>query len=149
MRRIIARAHVPAELRKAMRQAAGVLVFDAAVIVVIGQLGWIRFAPSTVWSTLVTFAVTFVWYELWFYFVHRMLHETPLYRIHALHHEARVPHPLTTLTFSIAERSLVLVGLIAFSVMISRVLPVALAGLTLYGLVNHVLGVLGHSNVEV
>lgn len=148
-RRIIARAYLPAEVRKAMRQAAGVLVFDAAVIVLIGQLGWIRFAPSTVLTTLVTFAVTFVWYEIWFYFAHRMLHETALYRIHALHHEARVPHPFTTLTFSVAERSVIMTGMVAFNILISHVMPVAIAGLTLYGIVNHVLGVLGHSNVEV
>jgi lathosterol oxidase len=148
-RRIVDRAYAPGQLPRALRQAAGVLLFDAAIIVLVGELGWIRFAPSTVAATVVTFAVTFVWYEVWFYAIHRLLHETPLYRIHALHHENRVTHPISALSFSLAERVLILAGLIAFSALVSRVLPITLAGLTIYGLLNHVLAVLGHSNVEV
>ena len=148
-RRIIARAWIPAQLRAALRQTAAVLLFDAAIIIAVGKLGWIHFSPSTIASTLLTFALTFVWYEIWFYLVHRALHETRLYRIHAIHHEAAVPHPLSVLTFSIAERAIMLAGLIGFIALLSYVLPVATVGLTIYGLVNHILAVIGHSNVEV
>lgn len=147
-RRVYRRSYGPGQLGRELRAAVAVVLFDASVLAVVRHAGWIRFVRPTVSSILLTFVVMFVWFEVWFYVMHRLLHTRKLYFLHAQHHVARVTHPMTSLSFSLGERAILLLGAVGFAALASRVMPVTLPGLLGYFLTNYVLNVVGHSNVE-
>jgi sterol desaturase/sphingolipid hydroxylase (fatty acid hydroxylase superfamily) len=137
------------QLRSEMKAAVATLLLDAALFVLVASLGWLSWAPSGLVTSAVTFLALFVFTEIWFYLCHRALHTPWLFRIHRQHHCAVIVDPLTSLSFSVAERALLIGGVILFVALLSQVMPVTPWGAALYGLTNYALNVLGHSNVEV
>ena len=73
---------------------------------------------------VLTFAVMFVWFEIWFYVTHRLMHTRALYFIHKQHHVAKVTDPLAALSFSLAERAILITGALGFAALLSRWHPI-------------------------
>jgi len=155
--RVLSGGYSPGQLRSEASAGLQVLALDA----VAAALVW-AWAQSTLdlqhlgqlfggqgWASgLLTFAALFVWYELWFYVTHRLLHSRWGWRWHRQHHVAVVCSPLTAFSFSLGERALLLTGVLIFAAAGAAVGGASLVGMAVYGLLNQILNVLGHSNVE-
>lgn len=137
------------QLPHEVRGAAAVVLFDSVVTACVIHFGWIPFAAPTLLTTVMTTVLLFAWFEVWFYATHRLMHTRPFYRWHAYHHHARVTSPWTSLSFSLAERSVLMVGVVGFAAAIAPFVPIAAPGVMVYLMLNYVLNVLGHSNAEV
>lgn len=147
-RRVYRRPFGSQQFRSELTAAALVLVLDVLAFATFRRFGLIPFAEATPARTLFTFGLFFVWYEIWFYGTHRLLHARPLYFLHAQHHVAKVTHPLTSLSFGLVERVILLMGSLGFAAIVARFVPLTLPGMVLYVLLNFVLNVWGHLNVE-
>ncbi|GMU61509.1 MAG: hypothetical protein AMXMBFR34_32720 [Myxococcaceae bacterium] len=132
-----------------LKAAVTVLLFDAVVVGMAVSAGLWTFAPATAGATALTWLVMFCWYEVWFYAVYRLLHTKALYRFHAQHHVAKVTGPLTSLSFGLVERALLLLGAVGASAALSRLMPITATGVLAYFFTNYVLNLWGHLNVEV
>lgn len=133
-----------------LRRGMLVLALDASVFALAVHAGLFAVSRSpSAQSTLVTAAAFFVWFEVYFYFSHRALHHPMLFWIHRYHHEGRGTNPWTSLAFSFSERIVLYVGVYTPAILLARVHPVPVDGFGLYFLVNYVLNVNGHMNVEI
>lgn len=132
-----------------VKGAAAVVLFDAVVTACVIHFDWIPFAAPILLTTVMTTVLLFAWFEVWFYATHRLMHTRPFYRWHARHHHARVTSPWSSLSFSLAERSVLMVGIVGFAAVLAPFVPVAAPGLMAYLMINYLLNVLGHSNAEV
>lgn len=147
-RRIYLRAFDKGQLRSELRSAIVIVLFDAVAIGLSRHLKLMDLAPASPASFARTFVLLAVWTEVWFFFSHWALHQKPLYFLHAQHHVAKVTSPLTSMSFSLAERAILLVGINGFAILSSKVMPISIAGLTAYFVFNYALNVWGHLNVE-
>lgn len=147
-RRIYHVAYRDKQLMQEAKAGLLVLLFDATVIGASSQLGWLNPAPFHWLNALVTFVAVFCWIEIWFYVTHRLMHTKPLYWLHRQHHTAVITNPLTSLSFSLGERAVLLFGVLGVFLPLSNVLPVSQVGLIGYFSINYILNVAGHSNVE-
>lgn len=136
------------QLWSELKAAVGTLLVDAALFTLMAKLGWLSWAPSGLAPSAGTFLALFAFTELWFYLCHRALHTPWLFWIHRQHHHAVIVDPLTSLSFSVLERTVLVGGVLLFLALVSQVMPVTPWGAALYGLANYALNVLGHSNVE-
>lgn len=126
-----------------------IILLDATVVGFLFQSGIIHINRDPQWfEPLLTTAALFVWYEIYFYFLHRALHHPSLYWIHRHHHQGRGTSPWTSLSFSLSERLLLLLGAMAPIAWISKTIAVPMEGISLYFLLNYILNVYGHMNVE-
>jgi Delta7-sterol 5-desaturase len=101
------------------------------------------------WSAfLLSYLWMYITFEVWFYVTHRLLHTKALYPLHAQHHVAKVTEPLTSLSFSISERIILIGGALGFVLLGSYLFSITQAGLFAYLLTNYALNILGHSNTE-
>lgn len=147
-RRIYRRPLAPGQLRSEAWAAVRVVLFDAVLVAAFRVVYQSRLAPFSVGATVATFAFLFVGFEVWFYATHRLLHTRALYRFHAQHHVAQVTNPLTSLSFSLVERMVLLGGNFGLVILALEVIPVTQAGVALYIVSNYVLNVVGHGNTE-
>lgn len=137
------------QLKSELLAAIPVLMLDAAVVTTVISAGLLTPVAATWSNAFVTFVLMFALFEIWFYFTHRAMHTRALFFIHRQHHVAKVTDPLTSLSFSLLERLVLLTGALGAAIMLSWTIEISLAGLAAYGLANHALNVLGHANVEV
>jgi sterol desaturase/sphingolipid hydroxylase (fatty acid hydroxylase superfamily) len=148
-RRVFALGSDPGQIASEVRATVVVILFDAAVFTALHLSGVLRTASGVgLGEVLLTAAAAFVWFELWFYALHRLMHTRWLFAVHRQHHTARVTTPFTALSFSLAERSMLLLGILLPAVLIAQVHPLASGGLLLYGVANYALNVAGHANVD-
>jgi sterol desaturase/sphingolipid hydroxylase (fatty acid hydroxylase superfamily) len=148
-RRILRLPYANGQIWSELKAAVPVVALDAVVVVAVVSAGLLPLGETTWRTALLTFGLMFAWFELWFYATHRLLHTPRFYWIHRQHHTAKVVDPLTSLSFSLIERLILLAGAVGFAIMLARIIPLSAAGLMAYGLTNYVLNVLGHSNVEI
>lgn len=133
---------------------ARVLAFDVCAglllwLAVGGSAGLASVFSGRGWvAGLLTFATLFVWYEVWFYALHRALHTRWGWRWHRQHHTAVICSPLTAFSFSLVERTGLLLGLLVFFSAGLAGVPLSPGGAGAYVLLNQLLNILGHSNVE-
>jgi lathosterol oxidase len=115
----------------------------------IGSL--VHFFPQAAGSPNVwpAFLLSATWFEIWFYVSHRILHTKPFYFIHRQHHVATVVSPFSALSFSLIERVILLIGGFGGILTIAHFYPLAPFGILLYLLVNYILNLFAHLNVEV
>ncbi|AEI62262.1 sterol desaturase family protein [Corallococcus macrosporus] len=146
--RVYRRAFGKGQLRSEVRAALIVIGCDALLISAFRAFHDERFAPFRWTATLLTFAWMFVMFEAWFYVTHRLMHTRALYWIHAQHHVAQVTNPITSLSFSVAERVVLLGGAFMLVTVAGHFMPITQAGLVLYILTNYSLNVLAHGNTE-
>ncbi len=139
-----------ADLGRDLQRGLAILAVDAATFTVLLQLGLFKGDRThALPAVAATFAAMFVWMEIYFYFSHRALHHPRLYFIHKFHHDGRGTNPWTSLAFSYSERAVLLFGSFIPAAVASHFVPVTLDGFALYFLVNYVLNVYGHLNVEI
>ena len=136
------------QLRRELFPALQVLLLDAVLITLFRTYFSDRFQPFGWGSFVLSFAWMYLTFELWFYATHRLLHTKALYPLHAQHHVAKVTEPLTSLSFSLVERVVLLGGALGFVILGSYLFPLTLAGVFAYMLTNYALNILGHSNTE-
>jgi Delta7-sterol 5-desaturase len=147
-RRVYRLAAPDGQFRRELRSAVVIVLFDAIAFAVARTFGLVALGPTTFARSASTFAIMFVGLEIWFYFSHRALHTRVLFFLHAEHHRAKVTHPISALSFHLLERALLMAGATVIAVVASRVVPFTFEGLLAYFLMNYVLTVIGHLNVE-
>ena len=148
-RRIYRIAFEPGQLGREATAGLLALAFDAAAFATLFKLGAVEQATSdSLGRAVATFALMFVWIEVWFYVSHRAMHSRPLYWIHRQHHVAKVTNPLTSISFSIAERAVLVGGIAAFAALASRIMPFSVPGLVAVLATNDLMTVFVHANVE-
>lgn len=148
MRRVYARGYERGQLASELRTGLLILLFDCLSLAAVRASGLMHLEAPALRNTLITFGAIAVWFEIWFYATHRLMHTRALYFIHAQHHVAKVTSPLTSMSFSLAERVILLIGINGFAIALSRVMPISMLGLMVYVTLNFVLNVWGHLNVE-
>lgn len=126
-----------------------ILAIDAAVFVILIPTGMLKVnAHASFQTNLVTFIIFFIAFEAYFYYLHRALHHPKLYWIHKHHHNSVATNPWTSLSFSVLERLILLIGAAGVPAVISQFVPIPEIGYSLYFLTNYILNVYGHLNVE-
>jgi sterol desaturase/sphingolipid hydroxylase (fatty acid hydroxylase superfamily) len=148
-RRVFRIALPDGQIRSELIAAIPVLMLDAVAVTALVYASLLTPVPATWGNTIVTFMLMFVLFEIWFYVTHRAMHTRALFFIHRQHHVAQVTDPMTSLSFSLLERLVLLTGALGAAIMLSWTIGISVAGLAAYGLANYALNVLGHSNVEV
>ncbi|MCY1016387.1 sterol desaturase family protein [Pyxidicoccus sp. MSG2] len=146
--RVFRRALAPGQLRSEAKAAIGVVVCDALLVTAFRVANEHRLAPFSVGVALLSFAWMFVGFEVWFYVTHRLLHTRALYRLHAQHHVAQVTDPLTSLSFSVVERLVLMGGGFGLVLLAMQFMPVTKVGVMAYIFTNYALNVFGHGNTE-
>ena len=122
---------------------------DPLVLFLLVQQGWIRFAPTTPGTVLLTFAIMLVWVEISFYFGHRLEHHPRLFFIHRHHHQSLVTQPITSVSMSLLEKLLFYtIPWLGFMALASFFVPISLWGILLYYSLYFFMSPLTHSNVE-
>lgn len=146
--RVYRRALPPGQLRSEAKAALGVVLCDALLVTAFRSANEHRMVPFSLGAALLTYAWMFVGFEVWFYVSHRLLHTRALYRFHAQHHVAQVTDPLTSLSFSVVERLVLMAGGFGLVMLALHFMPVTMPGIFAYILTNYVLNVFGHGNTE-
>jgi sterol desaturase/sphingolipid hydroxylase (fatty acid hydroxylase superfamily) len=146
--RVYRRALAEGQLRSEAWAAVGVVLCDAVLVGLFRYFTGPRMAPFSLPVALLSYAWIFVGFEVWFYVSHRLLHTQALYRFHAQHHVAQVTDPLTSLSFSLVERLVLMGGGLGLVLVAMEVMPVTQAGVMAYILTNYFLNVVGHGNTE-
>lgn len=146
--RVYRRALPSGQLLSEARAAVVVVALDALLVGLFRYHAGPRMVPFSVPVALLSYAWMFVGFEVWFYVSHRLLHSKALYRFHAQHHVAQVTDPLTSLSFSLVERLVLMGGGLGLVLAAMEFMPITQAGLMAYILTNYVLNVVGHGNTE-
>lgn len=134
------------QVRSEFKWVIPTLIFDCVFFSALIKSGWVASDES---NFLVTVAIEFVWLEIWFYFSHRAIHHPKLYFIHRQHHVAKVTGPLTSLSFSPAERASLLFGGFIPIALLSLAMPISYFGVAVYLVINTLLTLYIHLNVEI
>ncbi|MFB1479257.1 sterol desaturase family protein [Corallococcus sp. RDP092CA] len=146
--RVYRRALAQGQLRREALAAVGVVATDAVLIAAFRAFTGPLYAPFSLATALWSYAWMFVGFEVWFYVTHRLLHLPRFYRFHAQHHVAQVTEPLTALSFSVAERLVLMGGGLGLHFAAMHLFPGTQAGVLAYMLTNYVLNAFGHGNTE-
>ncbi|MBY0451616.1 MAG: sterol desaturase family protein, partial [Bdellovibrionaceae bacterium] len=127
-----------------------ILFVDATMTVVLLKAGLLNVKKNGSLVEFVTvFGLMFVWVEIYFYYSHRLLHHPKLFRIHRAHHQGAPLSPLTSLSFSLIERLILLFGAVVLPALLSLWVPLSAEAYMAYFFTNYSLNVLGHVNVEI
>ncbi|RYZ71710.1 MAG: sterol desaturase family protein [Proteobacteria bacterium] len=147
-RRIIA-PKVGASVWRDVFFGIGILLLDAVVVLAAFRSGlMIGNHGSSLPIVLLTIAAFFVWVEIYFYYSHRLMHHPKLFWMHKHHHRERATNPWTSLSFSVVERFVLHVGTILIPALVSQFVPLSVDAYFAYFLINYLLNVYGHLNVE-
>lgn len=149
-RRIVDREIGWNQIMADMIQGLKILALDAITVTLAIHFGFLKvFEHSTKLQIFSVVGLMFVWFEIYFYYSHRIIHLPKLFWIHRHHHVAKATNPWTSLSFSLAERLILLFGAVAIPAAFSHWIPFSLEGFYLYFLLNYALNVYGHLNVEI
>src|SRR5439155_18540863 len=70
-RRVYRRPFADGQLKKELKAAIAVVLFDVAALLTANHFQLLKLSAPTLGATALTFAMTFVWIEIWFYATHR------------------------------------------------------------------------------
>lgn len=108
----------------------------------------VRTGSETLNTAFSTFLVTFIWTEAWHYTSHVAMHWRPLHFIHFEHHRSLLTAPWTSVSFSLLEKTIFSLGILAGLAILSRVYPLSMLGIFSYYVIYFVTNTLGHSNFD-
>ncbi|GMU00403.1 hypothetical protein KH5H1_45230 [Corallococcus caeni] len=146
--RVYRRELAKGQLRSEALAAVGVVLTDAVLIATFRYFSGPLVAPFNLTRALWSYAWMFVGFEVWFYATHRLLHLPRFYRFHAQHHVAQVTEPLTALSFSVAERLVLMGGGLSLHFAAMHLMPGTQVGILAYMMTNYLLNAFGHGNTE-
>lgn len=127
-----------------------IIALDASVSVVLFKNDILHITKTqNLLHFLTVFILLFIWTEIYFYYSHRLLHHPKLFWIHKTHHQQVALSPLTSLSFSVIERFVLLGGIIVLPAFLSQWFPFSVEAYAGYFFLNYFLNVFGHLNVEV
>lgn len=145
--------HKPISLSVFLKEIASgifILFIDAVVSVILLKTGLLNVKKTESLAEFITvFVLMFVWVEIYFYYSHRILHHPKLFWIHRAHHQGAPLSPLTSLSFSVVERLILLSGAVVVPALLSLWTPLSAEAFMGYFFTNYFLNVLGHVNVEI
>jgi sterol desaturase/sphingolipid hydroxylase (fatty acid hydroxylase superfamily) len=148
--RRIFRVDIPKiQLDRELRSLFIVVPFYAFLLFLSMKLELIRYSEPSLAKHIFTFTLLVAWGEIWFYAFHRALHTPLLFRIHKKHHEAVVTDPMSFPLFTLTEYGLQVFLALALPALVSRHVPITFGGLTLYGIIQLLFNLAGHTNVEI
>lgn len=147
-RRCYHHSYAPGQFKSELKANGKIIILDSLIVAVLFHWDLVSYAQPTFNRHLFTIIIQFVWYELWFYFIHRLLHTKLFYPIHAQHHIAKVAHPMSIISFSLAERFMLMFGILIIPILFSQHLPFTFEGLVIYAYMNLIMNWIGHLNVE-
>lgn len=125
------------------------LTIDSLLVGLAVWLGWFRIKlEGELIESVLVFIGFFVWYEVYFYYTHRWMHHPKLFWIHRLHHARRATNAATSLMFSTTERLILIFGAVGLPGLVSQFHVLPAASVSFYFLVNYILNVYEHLNVE-
>lgn len=122
-----------------------IFLFDAAYFATVLKIDVV---PIDEKNAFPTFLFAYAWMEVWTYAQHRAMHTKKLWFIHRHHHESAVTGPLTSFSFSVAERALNLAGFSLGLYGLSLFTPLSHTGIAAYLTLYFVISVFWHGNVE-
>jgi Delta7-sterol 5-desaturase len=123
------------------------LLTDPILLFLFKYFSFINLSQNSALNTILTFFVFFAWVEIWFYFSHRFLHEKIAWKIHEHHHLSIITRPLSSSSFSFAEKFFFYtLPWISFVSLISWVMPISLSGVLFFYTFYFFISPLAHSN---
>ncbi len=126
-----------------------IILFDSFIAVILYKASLFNFVPAqNFWHFVIGFIFMFVWFEIYFYSYHRLLHHPKLYWLHRVHHETSTVSPSSSIAFSLIERFILIFGILFVPVFISYFVPFPNEAYIGYLIINYILNVYGHLNVE-
>jgi Delta7-sterol 5-desaturase len=147
--RIVAKTTERLSYKKEILRGILVISLDAVFVASMIYFELLKIDPNPLWfETILVFFSLFIWFEIYFYFSHRAIHHPKLFWIHAAHHEGKGTSPFTSLSFSLWERGILLIGAIGIPALFSHWISLSLQGIGIYFLVNYILNVNGHLGRE-
>jgi lathosterol oxidase len=148
-RRIDLKNYPKSQFMSELKAGILVVVTDGLIIASVIFFKFKLPTNSSLLLDFVGFLILFVWFEIWFFFTHKAFHTKYLYFIHRQHHVASIPHPLTSISFSILERVTLMGGALLLPLLLTNYLPISINSVAAYGLFNIFMNVIGHSNIEI
>ena len=105
-------------------QGLKIVLLDSIFTVTVIKLGLFHFQESaTPLQYLAVFALMFIWTEIYFYYSHVIFHHPKFFWIHRHHHQSALLNPWTSLSFSLLERLILLLGVVMVPALVSGWIP--------------------------
>lgn len=121
-----------------------------AILFMSYQFNLLKVSQNT--ETLTVFLSTFVglffWNEAYNYYSHLAMHHKRFIWIHIFHHYSRPTTVLSSLSFSVAEKTLLAVGIVLPCCLASQLFPVSFYGIYAYLIIYFMINSFGHYNIE-
>jgi len=133
------------QIRREVRNSLHVPM-RAGILAAFLALGF--FHNTGIASFLCSAIATTIWAEIWHYASHRAFHLRPLHWIHVEHHKSRVNSPFTALSFSVTEKLIFDVGLLAPLACVDAFCPLSFFGIAAWYIGNLLVNSFGHANFE-
>ena len=105
-------------------------------------------ATETWWSIAATFLAVFIWSEIWHYYSHVLMHSRRWIWIHRHHHVSQLPRAMSCLSFSIVEKTLQSLGILAPIWLTAIYWQPSFYGVIAYYLLYFYTNAMGHYNLE-
>jgi sterol desaturase/sphingolipid hydroxylase (fatty acid hydroxylase superfamily) len=152
-RRVYSVAHDPEQTRREWVSSLITTPLPPLIIGISIYSGLLRvdMGAEGLLSGMLTFLAIFVWSEVWHYYSHLAMHSRWLIKIHRFHHVSRLPRPMTCLSFSVTEKSMLSIGILAPAWIASQWLPsgsVSFYGILAYYFLYFFTNAVGHFNLE-
>jgi lathosterol oxidase len=144
-RRVYALVNKPDQIGVEIRSGLMNMAIDSVLMTAMLKSGLARMGDGHVLATAVFSAI---WFEVWFYIAHRALHTRALNFIHRTHHHSQMVNPLTGMSFSVLERSILVIGLGLGLWAFSAVYPISYDGVGIWYVFNYLFAMIAHCNIE-
>lgn len=138
---------IDSEQKDRENKSTWLLLTDPILLFLFKHFNLINLSQDSVLNTISTFFIFFAWVEIFFYFSHRFLHEKIAWKIHVHHHLSIIIRPLSSTSFSFAEKFFFYtLPWISFVSLISWFMPISISGVLFFYTFYFIISPLAHSN---